>query len=86
MKSMNKVIAGVNEALLYRGSINPDPSHRLEEDLCFDSLDVAELVLELEERFSIKIPDNVYMKWRTVQDVYNTVDVCSTVHSIEQRS
>lgn len=39
------------------------------EDLGADSLDTVELIMQLEEAFSIEIPDEETEKIRTVQDV-----------------
>ncbi|MDX9813553.1 MAG: acyl carrier protein [Sulfurimonas sp.] len=39
------------------------------EDLGADSLDVVELVMALEEKFDIEIPDDEAEKIRTVKDV-----------------
>lgn len=47
---------------------------RLVEDLGFDSLDVFELVAELEEAFDAPIPDELLADVRTVQDAVDVVD------------
>ncbi|MDD2653337.1 MAG: acyl carrier protein [Sulfurimonas sp.] len=44
------------------------------EDLGADSLDVVELVMALEEKFDIEIPDDEAEKIRTVQDVVNYIE------------
>lgn len=43
-------------------------------DLGADSLDQADLVMELEEAFSIEIPDEEAGKIKTVQDAVNYID------------
>ncbi len=43
------------------------------EDLGADSLDVVELVMALEEKFDIEIPDDEAEKIQTVQDVVNYI-------------
>ncbi len=53
---------------------DPLPSHRLEEDLGADSLDVVELVLELEDEFAISISDADGDAVKTVADVIALVD------------
>lgn len=46
---------------------------RFHEDLKFDSLDMAELAIGLEERFDVALPDEEVHKWATVQDAINSV-------------
>ncbi len=42
---------------------------RFVEDLSADSLDVVELVMQFEEKFGLKIPDDVVQEMNTVGDV-----------------
>jgi acyl carrier protein len=49
-------------------------SARLTEDLKADSLDVIEVVLALEEEFSIEIPDEAVEKIKTVGDIIAYVE------------
>jgi acyl carrier protein len=44
------------------------------EDLKADSLDVVELVMELEDEFDITIPDDDYEKLKTVGDAIKYID------------
>lgn len=44
------------------------------DDLGCDSLDVLEMVFELEDRFSLEIPDDDIEQWKTVGDVYEYVE------------
>jgi acyl carrier protein len=44
------------------------------EDLKADSLDVVELVMELEDEFDITIPDDDYEKLRTVGDAIRYIE------------
>ncbi len=44
------------------------------EDLGADSLDVVELVMALEEKFDIEIPDDEAEKIQTVQDVVTYIE------------
>ena len=46
----------------------------LVKDLKMDSLDVAEIIMSVEEQFSISLPDEEAEKLKTVQDVINYVD------------
>jgi acyl carrier protein len=45
------------------------PEATILEDLGADSLDVVELVMELEEKFDIEIPDEDVERMRTVGDM-----------------
>lgn len=44
------------------------------EDLGADSLDVVELVMALEEKFNIEIPDDQAEKIQTVQDAVSYIE------------
>ena len=62
--------------LLHRVSrhpINPTPTSALVDDLGFDSLQVLEVVEELEEKFDISIPLNDVPSIRTVAQVVERV-------------
>ena len=50
------------------------PESRLIEDLEADSLDVVELVTELEMNYDIEIPDEAMTTLATVQDVVNYIE------------
>ncbi|WP_300447371.1 acyl carrier protein [Helicobacter mastomyrinus] len=61
------------------GQLNVDanevkPESRFIEDLNADSLDVVELVMALEEKFSIEIPDEDAEKIKTVNDVVTYIE------------
>jgi acyl carrier protein len=45
--------------------------HNLTDDLGADSLDSAELVMELENEFDTEVQDAVCEKWKTVGDIYD---------------
>ena len=47
---------------------------RLIDDLKADSLDIVELIMDLEEEFNIEIPDEVAEKLRTVHDAVELID------------
>jgi len=49
------------------------PESRFIDDLGFDSLDVVELMCDLEEEFGMDIPDEDTEKWVTVGDVISYV-------------
>ena len=44
------------------------------DDLGADSLDVVELVMALEEKFEVEIPDSEAEKLKTIQDVVTFVE------------
>lgn len=44
------------------------------EDLSADSLDVVEIIMELEETFGISIPDEDAMELKTVKDLMNYIE------------
>ena len=62
-------IAGIDETELV-------PTQNLREDLDFDSLDEVDLVIRLEHEFHISISDDDILHIKTIQDVFNTIDVC----------
>ncbi|MRJ07252.1 MAG: acyl carrier protein [Epsilonproteobacteria bacterium] len=49
------------------------PESKFVEDLGADSLDIVELMMSLEEKFQIEIPDSEAEKMQTVQDVVNYI-------------
>lgn len=49
------------------------PDARFVEDLGADSLDVVQLVMVLEDKFQIDIPDEDVERLRTVKDVVNYI-------------
>lgn len=42
-------------------------------DLKIDSLDIVEIVMSVEEKFNIHIPDEMVEKMQTVQDLFNFI-------------
>lgn len=73
------VIAGLADSSLVK------PTTRLTEDLGFDSLDRAELSLQLEDRLTHLQPisDETAQGWRTVEDVVNSVAGIHELRSTE---
>ncbi len=47
---------------------------RFQEDLGADSLDVVELVMKIEEKFGIEVPDEDAEKIRTVKDAVQYIE------------
>jgi acyl carrier protein len=50
------------------------PEAKFVEDLGADSLDVVEMIMALEEKFEIEIPDSDAEKIQTVQDVVDYIE------------
>jgi acyl carrier protein len=67
----------VKEVVVEQLNVNPDEV-KLEsdfvEDLGADSLDVVELVMALEEKFEIEIPDEDAEGIKTVKDVVDYIE------------
>jgi len=67
----------VKEVVVEQLNVNEDEV-KLEsdfvEDLGADSLDVVELVMALEEKFEIEIPDSEAEKIKTVKDVVDYIE------------
>lgn len=71
------LIDDIKEVVVEQLSVNPDEvkeNSKFVEDLGADSLDVVELVMALEEKFDIEIPDDEAEKIATVQDVINYIE------------
>ncbi|MDO4492628.1 MAG: acyl carrier protein [Clostridia bacterium] len=68
MKYFDKVRDGlVNQLGVDAASVTAES--RLIEDLKADSLDIVELVMDLEQEFNIQIPEEDLVKLRTVGDI-----------------
>ena len=67
----------VKEVVVEQLSVSPDEvkeDSKFVEDLGADSLDVVELVMALEEKFDIEIPDDEAEKIQTVKDVVDYIE------------
>ena len=67
----------VREVVVEQLSVAPDAvklESKIIEDLGADSLDVVELVMALEEKFEVEIPDSEAEKLKTIQDVVTFVE------------
>ena len=70
------LIDDIKEVVVEQLSVSADEvkeDSKFVEDLGADSLDVVELVMALEEKFDIEIPDDEAEKIQTVQDVINYI-------------
>lgn len=74
MKSSSEKIAEilVEKMGIARTEITPDANFI--KDLGIDSLDYAELVMEFEQVFDIKIPDSDAEKLQTIKDAIDYID------------
>ena len=69
---MMALIDDIKEVVVEQLSVNADEvkdDAKFVEDLGADSLDVVELVMALEEKFDIEIPDDEAEKIQTLNDV-----------------
>ncbi|OIP55202.1 MAG: acyl carrier protein [Helicobacteraceae bacterium CG2_30_36_10] len=67
----------IKEVVVEQLSVNAEEvkeDSKFVEDLGADSLDVVELVMALEEKFDIEIPDDEAEKIQTVRDVVNYIE------------
>ncbi len=74
---MADIFEQVKEVVVEQLNANPDevkPEARFVEDLGADSLDVVELVMALEEKFGIEIPDEDAEKIQTVADAVKYIE------------
>ncbi|MEO0198153.1 MAG: acyl carrier protein [candidate division WOR-3 bacterium] len=70
------ILATLKEIIVDKLSVSEDQiklESRFMEDLGADSLDVVELVMAIEEKFNIEIPDEDAEKIRTVGDAVNYI-------------
>ena len=71
------LIDDIREVVVEQLSVNADEvkdDAKFVEDLGADSLDVVELVMALEEKFDIEIPDDEAEKIQTLNDVVAYVE------------
>lgn len=72
--TLDKVISILEEELgVEADEITPESN--LKEDLDADSLDLVELVMQLEEEFGIKIQEEDYPKLATVKNIVDFIEL-----------
>ncbi len=74
---MSAVESEVKKIIAGRLSVSEDkikPESKFIDDLGADSLDLVELVMDLEEKFEVSIPDEDNDKLRTVQDAIDYIN------------
>ena len=67
----------VKDVVVEQLSVSPDAvklESKIIEDLGADSLDVVELVMALEEKFGVEIPDSEAEKLISINDVVNYIE------------
>jgi acyl carrier protein len=72
----NDLFEQVKEVIVEQLNVAPEevkPEAKFVEDLGADSLDVVEMIMALEEKFEIEIPDSEAEKIQTVQDVVDYI-------------
>ena len=62
----------IDETLKYSGDVTTDT--KLKGDLIMDSLDGVELVMALEEKFGVEIPNEEMANLETVGDIVTYID------------
>ena len=62
------------QTLLPQLAADASPALHLHDDLGLDSLDVVELVIHLERHFGVELPDAEIGGWRTLGDVYASLE------------
>ncbi len=71
------ILDDVKEVVVEQLNVSPDEvkeDSKFVEDLGADSLDVVELVMALEEKFDIEIPDEEAEKIATVKDAITFIE------------
>ena len=46
------------------------------EDLNFDSLDMVEIAMDIEDEFNVEVPDDALEKFQTIGDIVRFLDNC----------
>ena len=76
MASDQEILAGLAEIINAETGIEPDAVERdksFQEDLDIDSLSMMQIVVEAEDKFGVKIPDEAVKDLRTVGDAVDYV-------------
>jgi acyl carrier protein len=70
----SEVIIGMLQKQLNKKPSDIKPDSRIKEDLGADSLDVVEILMNIEEKYGITVPDEVVMGVKTVGDLATAID------------
>lgn len=79
-ESVVKVLVGYFSTA--RGKITADS--RLVEDLFVDSISLVEVVMLLNETFSVEIPQEEVAQWKAVEDITRSVMSCDSTGSFRE--
>ena len=74
--SEQEILAGLAEIINTETGIEADavePGKSFQEDLDIDSLSMMQIVVECEDKFGVKIPDESVKDLRTVQDAVDFI-------------
>ncbi len=74
--SRQQVLEDVKQIVAESSSISVDQVHETSDllnDLACDSLEIVEIVMEVEEHFDISVPDDLEQEIRTVADITDGV-------------
>lgn len=74
MPTVEEKVKDMLERLLLVDQTEMTPGSLLQQDLGADSLDMVEIVMELEGTFDLVIPDDAAENMRTINDIYNLVE------------
>ena len=66
---LEEIIALIREQLKLRDDVEITPDTRIMEDLGADSLDILQLLMTLEERQGVIIPDEELAKFAVIRDI-----------------
>ena len=72
-----EIVARLKEIIIDRLDVEEEqiaPEASFVEDLGADSLDIVELIMDLEQEFNIEIPDEELPKVQTVADIVGYLD------------
>ena len=73
LKESDKIVAMLAKQL-NKKITDVTPDKRIKEDLNADSLDLVELIMSIEEKYGITVPDDVAGSIKTVGDLIKFVD------------
>jgi len=73
-KNYNEEILTMLAKRLQKNIKDVTPEMRIKEDLNADSLDIVELVMDIETKYGVTVPDEVAMEIKTVADLIKTIE------------
>jgi acyl carrier protein len=76
LPSRQRVLEDVKQIVAESSSVSVDQIHETSDllaDLACDSLEIVEIVMEVEEHFDVSVPDKLEQEIRTVADIADGV-------------